>query len=138
MKKLLVLTGFIFTLAFGSYAQKDLLQAEKTRFELTVKKDVKQLANLLSDDLIYTHSSGVIDGKEKILASIEAGTYKSIEILEQKPVSWQTTGVISGKARMVINDPNGDRTIVLRYTDVYRKEGKVWKLVAWQSLLVNE
>ncbi len=137
MKKLILSATIFFFGATLAAAQSDLLEAEKKRFEVTVKKDVKQLASLLSDDLIYTHSSGVVDGKEKILASVEAGTYKEIEVLEQNPLTWQNTGVISGKVRMVIHDANGDRTIVLRYTDVYRKEKGVWKLVAWQSLLAN-
>lgn len=125
-------------LCLSAMAQKDLLDAEKYRFEVMSKKDTKKLAELLADDLIYTHSHGGVDGKDKIIASVAAGTYKSVEILEQNPVSWATTGVISGKARFVIGDPAGDRTIVLRYTDVYRKEKGTWKLVAWQSLLVNE
>lgn len=132
------LLTFLLMLGTTAYAQDDLLQAEKTRFELMVAKDVAKLKDLLADELIYTHSSGVVDGKEKILTSIEAGTYKAIEVLEQNPVSWENTGVISGKIRAVIADPKGDRTIVLKYTDVYRKDGEVWKLTAWQSLLVND
>lgn len=138
MKQLTLSIALLFIFIAGAHAQSDLLQAEKKRFEVMVRKDSKMLASLLSDDLIYTHSSGVVDGKEKILASVDAGTYSQIEILEQNPLSWQTTGVISGKARMVIHDANGDRTIVLRYTDVYRKEKGIWRLVAWQSLLVKE
>ncbi len=120
-----------------AFGQKDLLDAEKLRFEVTVSKDTNKLASLLADDLIYTHSSGVVDGKDKIIASVAAGTYKSIEVLEQTPLSWDNTGIISGKARLVISNADGERTIVLKYTDVYRKENGVWKLVAWQSLLVN-
>lgn len=137
MKKitLSLVLACISLLAFG---QQDLLDAEKLRFEVTVNKDTKKLASLLSDDLIYTHSSGLVDGKEKIIASVAAGTYKSIEVLEQTPITWDNTGIISGKARIVVSNAEGERTIVLKYTDVYRKENGTWKLVAWQSLLVNQ
>jgi len=136
MKKI-SLTFAIACLSLLAFGQKDLLDAEKMRFEVSVSKDTEKLASLLADDLIYTHSSGVVDGKDKILASVAAGTYKSIEVLEQTPLSWDNTGIISGKARIVVSNAEGERTIVLKYTDVYRKENGTWKLVAWQSLLVN-
>ncbi len=134
----LLLTFCLGILSLSAFAQKDLLEAEKYRFKVMTEKDTEKLATLLTDDLIYTHSHGGVDGKAKIIASVAAGTYKEVTILEQNPISWGTTGVISGKARFLIGDPKGDRTIVLKYTDVYRKEKGVWKMAAWQSLLVTE
>lgn len=136
--RITLLTLGLALISLSAMAQKDLLDAEKYRFEVMTKKDTKTLETILADDLIYTHSHGGVDGKAKIVESVAAGTYKEVEILEQNPVSWGNTGIISGKARFLIGDPKGDRTIVLRYTDVYRKEKGVWKMVAWQSLLVTE
>lgn len=138
MRNLLIALCLVALTHGAAMAQQDLLDAEKYRFEVMVAKDTDKLATLLTDDLIYTHSHGGVDGKDKIIASVAAGTYKKVDILEQNPISWGNTGVISGKARFLIGDPKGDRTIVLRYTNVYKKEKGTWKLAAWQSLLVNE
>jgi hypothetical protein len=133
-----LLTVCLTMFALTAFGQKELLDAEKYRFEVMAKKDTKTLETILADDLMYTHSHGGVDGKAKIIESVAAGTYKNVEILEQNPISWGNTGVISGKARFLIGDPKGDRTIILKYTDVYRKEKGTWKLAAWQSLLVTE
>ncbi|MBL7857675.1 MAG: nuclear transport factor 2 family protein [Cyclobacteriaceae bacterium] len=118
-------------------AQHDLLETEKMRFQVMIKQDTIALASILADDLIYTHSSGVTDGKKQILKSVGAGTYRAIEILDQKPIVWKNTGVIAGKIRVTIFSQQVERTFILKYQDVYRKEKNQWKMVAWQSLRVE-
>ncbi|MCU0355670.1 MAG: nuclear transport factor 2 family protein [Cytophagales bacterium] len=59
------------TFGGGSEDEKAVRQTEMRRFELTVQKDLKALAELLGDDLTYTHSNGLLDGKEQYLATLE-------------------------------------------------------------------
>src|SRR3712207_4406415 len=49
------------------------LQAEKQRFDLMIKKDLNGLRSALADDLLYTHSSGVTENKEEYLAGFQSG-----------------------------------------------------------------
>ena len=133
--------GFITLLVLISIetlAQSDLLEREKLRFQVMTKQDTIALAGMLSDDLVYTHSSGATDNKKQIIKSVGAGTYRLIEILDQKPIQWKNTGIIAGKARMIVYAQNEERTLVLKYQSVYRLEKNQWKMVAWQSLRIEK
>ena len=132
------LITLLLLISVESLAQTDLLDMEKIRFQVMTKQDTIALASILADDLIYTHSSGVTDGKKQILKSVGAGTYRAIEILEQKPILWKNTGMIAGKIRVTIFSQQEERTFLLKYQSVYRKEKNQWKMVAWQSLRVEQ
>ena len=51
-----------------------------------MQADVDAVAACLADDLIYIHSSGMIDTKESYLSALFAGqyVYESIDILETR------------------------------------------------------
>lgn len=116
--------------------EKAVSDAERQRFDAQVKKDYAVLDRVLANDMIYTHSSGNVDGKQAYIQSIRDGKskYDAIDVQEQKVRVYGNTAVINGVC--AIKAINNGETINtrLRYTDVYVKNGGQWQMVAWQSL----
>lgn len=142
MKSLLTLClifSFQFVHAQSSADEKAVADVEKQRFDAQVSKNYAVLEQVLSDDLLYTHSSGNTDGKQSYIQSIRDGksNYAAIEPQEQKVRVYGNTAVINGVCLVKMNNNNQPTELKLRYTDVYVKKGKQWQMVTWQSLRLN-
>lgn len=146
MKKLFVLTFFLAckvltgcaqnaTFAAGNSAEKEIRQTEMRRFEMMVHKDIKGLREVLADDLTYTHSNGLLDGKEQFLAALEAGKtlYQSIQSEEIKVRLLGEMAVLNGVAAVKVFTNGQTNEFRIRYTDIYAKRDGRWQLIAWQS-----
>ncbi len=90
---------------------------------------------ILADDLIYTHSSGRVEGKKEFLGSLESGDTKYVAILgeEKKARVYGSVVLVNGRAKVTVNVRGQEQTFVLRYLDVYAKRDGKWQMVAWQS-----
>jgi chaperonin GroEL (HSP60 family) len=148
MKKtsVLAICLIISTLSFGQAIKNEAIikainALELQRFEAQVKKDYVALDKILSNDLIYTHSSGKVDSKESYIQSIKDGksVYESIESEEMKTkVLGGHTAIISGTCRIKLGGATPSE-VHLRYTDVYVKDKvKGWQMASWQSLKLVE
>ncbi len=109
---------------------------ERQRFEAMTTKNTATLEVMLSDQLTYTHSNGLIEDKQQHLENIRTGKlqYRSIQSEEMKLRFYRRTVVGTGIVNVtgVLNEK--EFSIQLRYTDVYVKEKGKWRLAAWQSL----
>jgi ketosteroid isomerase-like protein len=135
---LLLLVGLV---RAQSTDEQAVITAEKTRFEIQVAKNYDALEKLLSDDLVYVHSNGVVDSKESFLKSLRDGksTYTFVEVIEQKVRVYGKTAIINGVANVKVANQEGKvNDMKLRYTDAYAKRGKQWQLVTWQSLRLTQ
>jgi uncharacterized protein (TIGR02246 family) len=113
---------------------------EERRFAAMLHRDAEALAAILSDDLTYTHSSGQLETKAQFLESIRNGTiqYKAIlpEALDVR--TYGDTAVVTGKGTFKVRMQGEDRSLQLRFTDVYVRRGGTWQMVAWQSTRLPE
>jgi hypothetical protein len=109
--------------------------AELQRFEAATKNDLDALGKLLSDDLTYTHSTGVLESKTVFLESLKSGTlqFKKIEPADLQVRVFGTTAVINGTATMAVISKGEAKDVHLRYTDVWVNSAGRWQMVAWQS-----
>ncbi|TAE23243.1 MAG: nuclear transport factor 2 family protein [Cytophagales bacterium] len=133
----LIFLASFFAVKAQSADEQAVLAAEKARFEATVAKNYDAMNELLADDLVYTHSSGVVDTKQAYIQSIKDGKaqYNSIDIKEQKARVYGKTAIINGIVYAKMGSTDGKVTeLKLRYTDAYVKKKGRWQLVAWQSL----
>ena len=53
-------------------AQK-VIDLDKQRMDAMAKKDLAALNKLISDDLVYTHSSARLDTKQSLIGNMESG-----------------------------------------------------------------
>lgn len=118
-----------------SKAEQEILQTQKKRFALTVDGDLQALSQVLADDLRYTHSNGKMDNKEEYLKTMSSGktNYNLIEPEDVKVQVYDNTGVVTGRAHVMVYSEGKDLDLQLRFTEVYVKKKGKWQLAAWQS-----
>lgn len=114
--------------------------AEARRYRAMVQNDLATLADLLDDDLVYTHSHGGVDDKASFLAALQSGAlrYVKIEIHDTVVHAWGSAAVVTGAVTLQVQV--GGRRVIApsRFTAVYRqRDGGPWRLAAWQSTLIR-
>jgi ketosteroid isomerase-like protein len=116
-------------------AEQEIRQREARRFEAIVRGDAAALDDILSDDLSYTHATGVHETKAEFLAKLKAAQlkYESFAPEDVRVRIYGTTGVVTGVARVKVQVKGEPLSFPLRFTDVYVKQGGRWQMVAWQA-----
>jgi ketosteroid isomerase-like protein len=113
----------------------EIKKAETAWTTAVSKSDASAVARLLSDDLVYAHSTGLAENKSQYLAKLKTGAqkYDSIQYSDQKIRIFGNTAVVNGTFRMT-GSTNGvpfDNTLLV--THVWVKQGNDWKLVSHQT-----
>jgi ketosteroid isomerase-like protein len=115
-------------------AQK-IIDLDRQRMSAMAKKDVAALTKILSDDLIYTHSSARLDTKKSLIGAMESGStvYTSVEPSDVVAQDLGDTVVLTGVAAISVNSGGNPNSFRVRFTDVYANKGGQWQMVTWQS-----
>jgi ketosteroid isomerase-like protein len=130
-----VAAGWAGRTARAGDAGQEVLAAHDKRIALTLAGDLAGLGAMMTDDLTYTHSSGVEETKAEFLEGLKSGKYLYREITprDRKVRVHGDAAVVSGPAHVVI-EPGGKRTeLELYFTELYVKEGGQWRMALWQS-----
>jgi ketosteroid isomerase-like protein len=108
--------------------------AEDRRYAAMVAADVDTLAGLLSDAVVYTHSSGSRDDKQTLLSKISDGSLVYVEV--KHPV---TQVIVLGEAVLVIGEMHADivvggqpRRLDNATLAVWAAQDGGWRLAAFQ------
>ena len=119
---------------------QQIIDLDKKRMDAMCRKDIPTLHALLSDDLVYTHSSARLDTKQSLIGGMESGTtvYTAIEPSNVKAQDFGDTVVLTGAARIRVTANGNPITFSVRFTDVYVNKGGQWQMVAWQSTRLPE
>jgi ketosteroid isomerase-like protein len=109
--------------------------AELERFAAAEKNDLDALGKLLSDDLTYTHSTGVLETKAVFLEHLKSGKlqFKKIEPADLQVRVFGATAVINGTAKLAVVSDGQAKDVNIRFTDVWVSNAGKWQMVAWQS-----
>jgi ketosteroid isomerase-like protein len=112
-----------------------LIRADAARREAMISGDAGALAAVLSDDLIWTHSSGRTDDKTAVLSAIESKSvrYESLEVertvIKQHGEIFLYHGTLNGR---VVKDGE-ERQLRNKFLSVWRRAGATLQMLAWQS-----
>jgi len=120
----------------GAPTQDELLKREQQRVELLTTGKYDQLADMLSPTLSYTHSSGVLEGKDKILADLRSGqvVYKALRHRDvQVRFPTPDVAILNGVSDATVVIGGKEQEIPLRFTIVYARKKGVWLMEAWHS-----
>ena len=117
------------------------LEADKLRRAAMIAADIDKVSSLVSDDLVYTHSSGKVDDKKSFLDAIRSGSldYEKIEPRDMVVRAKGGTVVVTGLVSISVKAPDGLKSFDARFTAVHmrNKEGN-WQLMAWQTTRLPE
>ena len=116
------------------------IELDKKRMTAMAQKDIATLNRLLSDDLIYTHSSARLDTKQSLIGNMESGStvYTAVEPSDVKAQDLGDAVVLTGACRISVMSQGGPNSFSVRFTDVYANKGGQWQMVTWQSTRLPE
>ena len=120
--------------------RQKIIDLDKKRMHAMAQKDIATLNALLSDDLIYTHSTARLDTKESLIKAMESGVtvYTAVEPSDVKAQDLGEAVVLTGVARISVMSRGNPNTFSVRFTDVYANKGGQWQMVTWQSTRLPE
>jgi hypothetical protein len=115
--------------------EKEILSLEDKRYAAMTAGDAASLEKLVHDQLLYTHSSGVMDTKASWLQSIKSGKtkYRSVKCTDQKVRLLGEVALVTGKGHIEAEINGQPKTLKLMFLNAWAKTPQGWKFVAWQS-----
>src|SRR5713226_10565211 len=98
-----------------------IIDLDKKRMHAMAQKDIAALNALLSDDLVYTHSSARLDTKQSLIRAMESGAtvYTAVEPSDVKAQDLGDTVVLTGACRISVMSGGRPNSFGVRFTDVY-------------------
>src|SRR5437667_11780152 len=107
-----------------------IIELDKKRMNAMAQKDIATLNALLSDDLVYTHSSARLDTKQSLIGAMESGAtvYTAVEPSDVKAQDLGDAVVLTGSCRISVMSGGRPHSFGGRFTDVYGTMGGRWRL----------
>ena len=132
---LVLLVGLVALVALLPASPDELQNAEKQWVDAVKRQDMAALNRILSDDLVYAHSTGIVETKAEYLNKMKSGDqkYTAIEHNEAKMRTYGDTGVVNARVRMTgaTKGVPFDNQLLMMHVWV-KKDGR-WQLVAHQT-----
>ena len=112
-----------------------IIDLDRKRMTAMAEKDIGTLNDIISDELIYTHSSARLDTKQSLIGNMESGStvYTSVVPSNVKAQDLGDTVVLTGSCRISVMSNGRPNSFGVRFTDVYANKGGQWQMVTWQS-----
>ena len=126
-------------LPVGNALREEVLALQGKRADAMVREDIGTLANLLADDLSYTHSDGRRDTKESFLSLIAAPgmRYLGVDYSNQQVIDCGDVVILRGTARIrLVREPAEPLDYFVLFLDVWTRRDGHWQTVGWQATRV--
>jgi ketosteroid isomerase-like protein len=114
-----------------------IIELDRQRMTAFARMDIANAKALLSDDLIFTHVSSLVDTKENLIGKMESGeiVYSLQEPSDVKAQDYGNVVVLTGSARINVTANQTPYKLKLRFTNVWANHAGKWQMVAWHSCL---
>jgi len=122
-------------LSHHAHAEDDIVAAEKNWAKAVLALDFAALEELYSNDLIYAHSTGVVETKKEYLDKLKQGTQKYALIEHQKVTTkhFGDSAIAHAIVRMKGTNATGPFDSKLMLIHVWVKQGGKWRMAAHQT-----
>lgn len=120
----------------GERIRAALTAADDERVAATKAADAARLNAIFSEDLHYAHSSGKVDSKASLVASLtsKSSVYESIEYKERKfTLIGAGIATMTGRVIVKVGAPGKANELDLSILAIWREEQGKWRFLAWQS-----
>lgn len=119
-------------------AERRLLQIDDARCQAMLAHDVDALGRILADDIVYIHSSAVVDTKESYLQTLRDGGIRYLAT-ERKTAHVRLYGqvaVMHGHVTMQIDRQGVKKDLNNLYQAVWVERAGNWQLASWSSTVI--
>jgi len=116
-------------------SQADLIKSDQQRHNALLASDTDALDALFTDDVIYLHSSGVIDNKQVYLDGLKQGKTKYLQI-DYQPAEYRVFNgfaLILGKVAMQLLIEGAEKEVRALIISTWRFENHRWRMMSWQA-----
>jgi len=130
-----LLLAAVISAAAAAGPEDEIRNAEKQWATAVMKQDFTVLASILGEQLIYAHSTGVVDTKGEYLGKLKAGGTR-YDLIEHRSLTVKIYGdaaVAHARVRMKGATREGPFDNELMMMHFWVKQGGRWRLVAHQT-----
>jgi hypothetical protein len=122
----------------GTLTEQEALDAEDARYRAQLSNDFAAMERLFGDDLVYIHSSTVLDTKQSFIESMRSGTvrYRVMKRGETRVRTYGCIAIVSGRARFEVTVKGEERTLELLFHAVWAMRTGGPQFVSWQATRV--
>jgi ketosteroid isomerase-like protein len=123
----------------SSDAKQQVLDAEKAWIAALTSNDHSSLDKIVAPDLIYTHSTGLVENKADYMKAVS--TFQKYKTLEHQNPAVRVYGdaaVVSSTAHMTGSTRGTPFDNTLRLIHVWVKQGGKWQLAAHQTTRIAQ
>ncbi|MFN0317295.1 MAG: nuclear transport factor 2 family protein [Burkholderiales bacterium] len=114
---------------------EEVLRAEEARYAAQMNNDFAAMERLFADDLVYYHSSTVVDTKQSFIESMRSGTvkYRKMTRGDVKTRVFGSVGIITGRGTFEVTARGQELVLDLMLTAVWAKRVGALQFVSWQA-----
>ena len=116
-------------------------QLEQNWRDAMLQRNVQAMNALLADDYIAITSNGMLQSKEQTLANLKSGVLRvdALELSDRKVRFYGQTALVTSKAEVKGNRPDGEISGSYRYTRVYVRDASgAWKIVSFEASRIRD
>lgn len=119
----------------GTMTDDEVLRAEDARFKAQIDNDFAAMERLYGDDLVYIHSSTVVDTKASFIESMRSGAvkYRKMSRGEVTVRTYGCIGIVSGRATFEVTARGQELVLDLLFHAVWAKRAQGVQFVSWQA-----
>jgi hypothetical protein len=122
----------------GTISEDEAQRAEDARYAAQTGNDFAAMDRLFGADLVYIHSSAVVDDKASYIDSMRSGNVK-YRVMRRSDVKVRTYGclaIVSGNANFDVTVKGQDLSVELRFHSIWAQRAGGPQFVSWQATRV--
>jgi hypothetical protein len=122
----------------GHITAEEALTHEDARYAAQTSNDFAAMEKLFGDELVYIHSSGIVDGKKEYIEGMRSGRvkYRSMRRSGETLRDYGCVAIITGTANFDVTVEGKEISVELRFTTTWAKRESGIQFIGWQATRV--
>jgi Domain of unknown function (DUF4440) len=119
----------------GPVTAEEALASEDARYAAQMGDDFGAMQKLIGDDLVYIHSSAVVDNKTSYIDSMKSGAVK-YRVMRRSDVTVRTyrcIAIISGLGNFDVTVKGQDVAVEIRFHSIWAKRDNGLQFISWEA-----
>ncbi len=119
----------------GPVSADEALAAEDARYAAQTGDDFDALQKLIGDDLVYIHSSALVDTKTSYIDTQKSGAVK-YRVMRRSDVKVRTYGcvaIISGLGNFDVTVKGRDLAVEIRFHSIWARRDHGLEFISWEA-----
>lgn len=122
----------------GEISAQEALRAEDARYAAQTGNDFDRMQSLFGNDLVYIHSSSLVDDKSAYIDSMRSGTvrYRVMRYSDVQVRIFGCVALITGNGDFDVTVNGQDMAVQLRFHSIWAQRANGPQFVSWQATRV--